>query len=37
MTLTRCRLGHVDSVETDEPTSGPTDVLVKARFAEGAW
>jgi propanol-preferring alcohol dehydrogenase len=29
MMLTRCGLGHVDSVETDKPTPGPTDVLVK--------
>jgi alcohol dehydrogenase, propanol-preferring len=29
MTLTRFGLGHVDSVETDKPTPGPTDVLVK--------
>ena len=29
MTLTRLGLGHVDSVETDTPTPGPTDVLVK--------
>jgi propanol-preferring alcohol dehydrogenase len=29
MTLTRCGLGHVDSVEADKPTPGPTEVLVK--------
>ena len=29
MTLTRFGLGHVESVETDKPVPGPTEVLVK--------
>jgi propanol-preferring alcohol dehydrogenase len=29
MSLTRFGLGHVDSVETDKPIPGPTEVLVK--------